>query len=152
MAVTCDVALERMLEAEPEELVPQGESELADHIRGCARCRSVAAELLAGGKLLAAQLEPRPTVGAVESTRLAVRSRRRFERRRRLRTALWPLAAAALLTVIVVADRTRGPSIDPSETLAAARPTTERTVRFSPSTNGILLKTNNPKITILWFY
>lgn len=150
--MTCDVALERMLEAEPEELLPQGESKLADHMRGCARCRSVAAELTAGGQLLAAALEREPVAGSVESILLAVRPRHRFERRRRLRAALWPLAAAALLTVIVVADRPRGPSLDPSETLAAARPTTEPTVRFSPSTNGMLLKTSNPKITILWFY
>ena len=150
--MTCDVALERMLEADSEELVPGGESELANHISGCARCRSVAAELTAGMELLAVQLERAPVAGAVESTLLAVWSRRRFERRRRMRTSFLPLAAAAVLTVLVVADRVRGPRVDPSEALAVARPTTPQTVRFSPSTNGMLLKTNNPKITILWFY
>jgi anti-sigma factor ChrR (cupin superfamily) len=73
-----------MLEADPEELVPGGASALADHLGECARCRSVAAELTAGVGILASHLEHAPAAGSLESTLLAVRSRRRFERRRRM--------------------------------------------------------------------
>lgn len=150
--MTCDVALEQMLEADPEHLLPGGTSALADHLAGCPRCRAVADELTAGTALLAARLDRVPVESTVDASLLAVRSRRRLARRRPMRAVLWPLAAAAVLTVLVVADRARGPRVDPSQMLAATRPATEQTVRFSPSTNGMLLKTNNPKITIVWFY
>lgn len=44
--ITCDTALERMLEAEPVELRGEVDTELARHIKGCDRCRAVAAAML----------------------------------------------------------------------------------------------------------
>jgi hypothetical protein len=44
--MTCDMALERMLEAEPAALRGEDGSELARHIVGCDRCAAVAATLL----------------------------------------------------------------------------------------------------------
>ena len=45
--MTCDAALNRMLEAEPAVLRGEGENELARHIAGCERCARVAEAILA---------------------------------------------------------------------------------------------------------
>ena len=44
--MTCDEALDRMLEADPAELRGEAETGLARHIAGCHRCRAVAAAML----------------------------------------------------------------------------------------------------------
>ena len=43
--MTCALALETLLDAEPSEFIQAAASPLADHLRGCARCRRVAAQL-----------------------------------------------------------------------------------------------------------
>lgn len=45
--LTCESALDRMLEAAPAELRGEADTELARHIAGCERCRKVAAAMLA---------------------------------------------------------------------------------------------------------
>jgi len=44
--MTCHTMLERMLAAEPDELLGRGETALAVHLRECGRCRAVAHQLL----------------------------------------------------------------------------------------------------------
>jgi len=44
--MTCQTMLERMLDAEPDELLGRGETALAVHLRECGRCRAVAQQLL----------------------------------------------------------------------------------------------------------
>jgi anti-sigma factor RsiW len=152
--VNCDVALERMLEADPDELAGRGDSELALHVAGCARCGAVAAELLAGQETLAAGLRSleggRDVEVVLDGVRRAAARRRR--RRRLLSRVAAPLAAAAALALLVVGDR--GSQVRPQASLppraAVSRP--EQTVRLAPNTNAVVFETDNPKITVVWFY
>ncbi len=44
--MTCETALERILDADPEELSGETSSPLGEHLRTCARCRTLADEVL----------------------------------------------------------------------------------------------------------
>jgi hypothetical protein len=48
----CQEAAELLLEVEPAELAGEGDSRLAEHLRGCGRCAAVGARLLAGERVL----------------------------------------------------------------------------------------------------
>ncbi len=152
--MNCELAFERMLEADPEELAGQRDSELAAHIAQCSRCGAVAAEIIAGQNLLAEGIKQVETMGDVDAMLPAIRraTARRTKRWRLARTAV-PLAAAAAFVLLVLGDRE--PQVldtDPSVQLATSRPQHEQTVRLSPNTNAVLFKTSNPKITVVWFY
>ncbi len=151
--MNCELALERMLDADLEELEGRGDSELVVHIQGCGRCQAVAAELLAGYEMLAAQIHSVDADRGVERVLPAVRRAaiRRVRRRRLIRFAL-PAAAAAVLALWAARDPM--PSmllVDPPARLAG-QPPTQPTVRLAPNTNALFLETNNPKITVVWFY
>ncbi len=152
--MNCELALERMLEANPEELGERGDSDLAAHIAQCSRCRAVAAEILAGQELLAAGIRHVETMGDVDAMLPAIRraAAQRMKRRRLARFAV-PLAVAAALALLVVGDREPAAlDTDPSVQLARSRLRAQQTVRLSPNTNAIVFKTSNPKITVVWFY
>ena len=151
--MNCELALERMLDADPEELEGRGDSELVAHIRRCGRCQAVAAELLAGHEMLAAQIHSVDVDRGVERVLPAVRraSIQRVRRRRLIRFAL-PAAAAAVLALLVTRDPVPSmPLVDPQAQIAG-QPPGQQTVRLAPNTNAVVLKTNNPKITVVWFY
>lgn len=152
--MNCELAFERMLEADPEELGGRGDSELAAHIAQCSRCRAVATEILAGQDSLAAGIRHVETMGDVDAMLPAIRraAARRMKRRMLARFAV-PLAVAAALALLVVGDREPAAlDIDPSVQLGRSRLRAEQTVRLSPNTNAIVFKTSNPKITVVWFY
>ena len=149
--MNCELALEQMLEADPEELAARGDSDLASHIAGCKRCRAVASEILATQEMLAESLRTWEAEGAVDTVLQGVRVQVRTDRRRaRMRVALLPLAAAAVFTLVVTSDMWRSVPPVPSPPTSAV----ERRPSFAipPATNAVLLKTDNPKITVVWFY
>lgn len=151
--MNCELALERMLEADPEELEGCGDSVLGVHIRSCGRCQAVAAELLAGHKMLAARMLSVELDRGVEAVLPAVRraATRRIRRRWLTRFAL-PAAIAAALVLLAIRDPAPStPLVDPLAQLAD-QPSAQPTVRLAPNTNALVLETNNPKITIVWFY
>ncbi len=151
--MNCELALERMLDADLEELEDRGDSELVAHIQGCGRCHAVAAELLAGHEMLDAQIHSVDAGRGVERVLPAVRRAaiQRVRRRRLIRFAL-PAAAAAVLALLVTRDPVPSvPLVDPQAQLAG-QPPEQQTVRLAPNTNAVVLKTNNPKITVVWFY
>ncbi len=151
--MNCELALERMLDADPEELEGRGESELVGHIQGCGRCQAVAAELLAGHEMLDAQIHSADADRRVERVLPAVRRAaiQRVHSRRLIRFAL-PAAAAAVLALLVTRDPVPAlPLVDPPAQLAG-QPTVQPTVRLAPNTNALVLETDNPKITVVWFY
>lgn len=152
--MNCELALKRMLEADPEELDGRGDSELVAHIAQCSRCRAVAAEILAGQESLAAGIKHVETMGDVDAMLPAIRraAAQRMKRRMLARFAV-PLAVAAALALLVVGDREPAAlDADPSVQLGRSRLQAEQTVRLSPNTNAIVFKTSNPKITVVWFY
>lgn len=65
----CREAAEFLLEAEPAELAGVGDSALAAHLRGCARCAAVGARLLEGERVLGEVLR----VGVAGGERRAMR-------------------------------------------------------------------------------
>ena len=147
--MNCELALERMLDADLEELEDRGGSELVIHIQGCGRCHAVAAELLAGHEMLAAEIQPADVDRGVERVLPAVRRAaiQRVRRRRLIRFALPATAAAVLALLVTRAPVPALPLVDPQ-----AQPAGQPTVRLAPNTNALVLETNNPKITVVWFY
>ncbi len=151
--MNCELALEGMLDADPEELEGRGDSGLDVHIQGCGRCQAVAAELLAGHEMLAARILSVELDRGVEAVLPAVRraATQRIRRRRLTRFAL-PAAVAAALVLLAIRDRAPStPLVDPPAQLAG-QPPAQPSVRLAPNTNALVLQTNNPKITVVWFY
>ncbi len=150
--MNCELAFEGMLEADPEELAGQGDSELAAHIKQCSRCGAVAAEILAGQELLANGLRRLRVDGTVEELLPEVRRVAATPRRRLLTRVALPLAAAATLALLIVGDRPTVPRPEAAVQIAQAMPRPEQSVRLAPNTNAVVFKTSNPKITVVWFY
>jgi hypothetical protein len=95
--MTCTQALEALLEADPSDLAGQGGSPLAQHVRACARCRRLAAQVLDDTHLLASvELVP------------AVRPQP-VRRRSWLPALVMPAAlAAAIVAIILLQSREAG--------------------------------------------
>jgi anti-sigma factor RsiW len=148
--VKCEIAFERMLEADPEELSPESATELGAHIAGCERCRAVAQEILAGQRLLGDAVKEFEAEGQVDTALHGVRAAARARRRWRMASvALLPLAAAAVLVLLVTGDRGRN---TPTPTASRADLPSRPTVTLPPTTNAMVLQTENPKISVVWFY
>ena len=98
----CETMLARLLDADRDELEGRGASEVAVHVRECARCGAVAARLLADTSVLAAHVATAARAG-------------RSPRREFPRPMLWggALVAAATFAVWLMPARTArvvGPS------------------------------------------
>jgi hypothetical protein len=113
--MTCDHALELLLEADLGELDGAGESPLARHVRDCAKCRAVAAQLAMDTRALAVARGEHPAARPTGA-------RRAFR--------LYPVAfagalAAALALVVLEVDHTAVDSpatSHPSSSLVVANP------------------------------
>ena len=150
--MNCELAFERMLEADPEELAGRRDSDLAAHITRCNRCSAVATEILRGQDVLAHGIRQLPVEGNVEELLPEVRRVAATPRRRWLTRVALPLVAAAALALLVVGDRSEILPSAESVTPIAQAPRPEQSVRLAPNTNAIVFKTSNPKITVVWFY
>ncbi len=152
--MTCEMKLDLLLEAEPDELAGIGDTEVAQHVAHCRRCRAVADEILGGQALLADGLRVLSPAGDVNSVveRIRLRERRRHQRSR-VRKFVLPLAAAAVLSVLVFGDRmSRRMVYDDTTARGAATLEAARAIQVSPARNVAVMKTDNPKITVIWFY
>ena len=150
--MNCEMALEQMLESDVEDLTGESGTDLAAHIVTCERCQTVASEIVDGQRRLADSLramEARRNVDAVLDQVRAQATRRR--RRARALGALVPFAAAAALALLVTRDRT-GPVPSGLDLVESSAEVSRPLVRLPPGTNAMLLKTDNPKITVVWFY
>lgn len=147
--MNCKLAFERMLEADPQELNPESATELGSHIAGCERCRAVADEILAGQRLLGDAVNAFGAEGQVDTALRGVRAAARARRRWRMASvALLPLAAAAVLVLFVTVDGGRTLQAPIRQADVPSRPT----VTLPPATNAMVLQTENPKISVVWFY
>ena len=151
--MNCELALERMLDADPKELEGRGDVELAAHIETCSRCQAVAAELVAGHDMLAAGILSVDGTQGVEAVMPAVRRAavQRVRQRRLIRFVL-PMAAAAALAVMAIRYRVPAMPIGSPPAQLADQIPARTTVRLAPNTNAVVLETDNPKITVVWFY
>jgi len=128
--MNCDEARELLLEAELVELRGEGDSPLARHVTACAGCRAMAAHILSQTAALHAALERRPA------------AKRRFAWRRAVPVGLAAAAALALLLV----PRTKETRVLP----AAAVAPHEGVV--ATASNVAVIQTQNPKITVVWYF
>ncbi|HUP20493.1 MAG TPA: hypothetical protein VM778_11125 [Gemmatimonadota bacterium] len=152
--MTCADALERLLVADPAAL--RGDAgadlELAAHLEGCGRCRTVAGTLAA--ELTALDREVEALAG--RAIRSASGSRSTESRRpgwwRRGRWAWLPLATAAVLATILVLPRGERAG---AGARVGALPTPRETplaVSLPEDRGGVVMSTGNPRITVVWLY
>lgn len=149
MTNDCEQARSWMLEADLAELRAVGGSPLADHLAGCEECRRRAEAIVAG----MAELDH----ALAELARPAATRRATLLRLRPARVWRWaaPLALAAGMAAVMLARRP-APAEEPPGVTA------ERIARvlFAPapvarSVDGrgvAVLETNDPDVTVVWFY
>ena len=102
--MTCLTMLDRMLEAELDELDGRGDSALAGHVRECARCRAVAKQLRLDTTHLG------DVVQEARPSRPLVRPARRAGGPRAGHVGAWAVAAALALMAVRAWRRTETPS------------------------------------------
>lgn len=153
--MTCQDALDRMMEADPAALAggPTTDATLAEHLRECGRCRAVAAALsrelaaldaglgdLASWPTTAEEMQPRAAPAPVP------------------RAWRWiPLAAAAALAALLLLARPGSPppgsraATGEAPVAGESRPTTVA-VTLPADRGAAVMSTRNPKITVVWLY
>ena len=150
----CTRSFDTLLEADVEELSGVAETEVGVHVRGCARCAAAARAILEGNDALDDVLGSVPPFDAlaliararVEALPKVEKRGRRFSRRWRGGAAL--AAAASIAALLVLPERDMPmPGVE----------LTPRTAIYSlveaPADRSIaVIQTDNPDITILWFY
>lgn len=167
----CEDARALLLEADVAELDPDGSSApsspLAAHLRDCARCAAAAADIHRGLAELNARLTAAVPDGAVDAimARLAAPvavageaapdravAGRNFPAGRSWRRSPWmPVAIAAGIAGLFFVTRVRTPPPmggTPQLVSAPALPLVES----SGSAGVAVIETDNPDITVLWFF
>jgi anti-sigma factor RsiW len=152
--MNCTEARELLLEAELAELRGEGESEVARHIRDCARCQSMAREIVEQeGALAQALAGVRPqvsadTVAAAAATAKVLPLRPRWKRRW---AAVITAALAATIAGILLTSNGTPPADVPSTTEVAAAATVP-VVDATSSETFVVFNTDNPDIVVVWLY
>ncbi|HEV8410107.1 MAG TPA: hypothetical protein VGQ30_06340 [Gemmatimonadaceae bacterium] len=132
----CENRLILLLEAEREELEGRGTSAVATHVRECARCRAVAARLVADTGMLAAQVIARRAETPV--------ARRVLSRPLVFGAALAAAAAAIALMLMPVRDARRAPQAHGQT--ASARPAVETPSASSSRQPGPLVRVRETRL------
>ncbi len=152
---SCARVRDALLLAEPAELRGEGPGPVATHVRTCAACRAAARRILEGTQALDEWLG---SVGAPPSlealSALASVGRRPPGRAmpRGRRALAWiglSVAAAAIAVLVLPPDRpapvgSGGPTADPEELLPL--------VQDAEGRSFAVLETDDPNITVLWFF
>lgn len=151
--MTCAEALQAILEADPSELEGKGESRLVGHLRECPRCGEKARTVLIQEEALGqglAEAVPLPNLDALLDQALAPGGKPwtlRF-RPRRTGLTLLPLAAAATLAALFLG---RDPRL-PGDPYAPVDPAPGLGLEVPDGRDVAVLATNDPTITVLWFF
>jgi anti-sigma factor RsiW len=150
--VNCAEARDALLTADLPELGADGTGDLAAHLRGCAPCATLARRIVAAERGLDATLHRLTPDGAAAAARAALAARRVPPRRV---GRVWAGALAAAATVAAVLLLGNGEPTPPS---AEARPTSlshesrESVVSAPPGMSVAVFATDNPRITVYWFF
>lgn len=136
-AIPCAVARESMLEADLPELTGAADTELARHVVACAECRAVAKRLLDGYAELDLGL------GVLASHQQVVPLRKRW-----LRWTPLPLAAAAVLALLIVRPEPADPP--PASVLASLMFPEPAVVSPPPGRQAVIIEKND--LTVVWLY
>lgn len=152
--LNCTQAREALLEADLARLEDGSGDTLAGHLGGCENCRSMARMILEGERGLGKAMET--LVPAADLDELLERAKRepagaRGAIRRKLRWSARgavPLAAAAALAALFLGREPVLPG-DPVVPLATAP---GLGLEVTEGRDVAVLATNNPDITVLWFF
>jgi hypothetical protein len=151
MAINCDNAFERLLEADPAELAGQGDSEVAVHVRECGGCKAVGTQLLGGQEQLATvltQMVPRTDVDGALS---AARAHRSKIRKRQQFWQWGPIAAAAAISGVMILRALGGNPIVEGEILSPPA-AIESLVEAPAGQNVLVFETRDQSAKVIWFY
>ena len=140
-----------LFEAELAELVGRADTELATHLAKCARCRAAAERIVASMGLLDRALSV-PGAGPDVDVILA---RARLEavpaaRRKRRFPRSWVALAAAAAVVTIALWGQREPTLRGVPLASPSGP--PPVVDALASDNVAVFETDNPDITVLWFF
>ena len=158
---SCAAFRELLLEADPAELRGAGESPLALHLRGCDRCAADAERVLAAQKQMADALSGITASAASPPAAVSTRQRAlrpwsasvaRGRSRRRLIMGAAPLAAAAVIALLLVQQRdsdelVRLEPVGAPVAVAAEAPV----VNVTTAHDVAIMKTADPNITVVWY-
>jgi len=155
----CEIARERILEADPAELSGDVAGDLADHLAGCSACHVLANRVLKAERALAGAIAAMESGLDVDAALARVPRGQGWGSVRGWRRAglALPLAAAAVAALVMLKppeDSRQAAAFDPSapvvtRTLGWDRPAP--VVRSISHANVAILPTENPDITIVWF-
>jgi anti-sigma factor RsiW len=152
--VNCQRAEGLLLEAAPEELTPDSDSPLGEHIRTCERCRSKAEAIRAAERGLGESLDGfQPSVSADELLEAAIlRERQRWSRNRFYRRAMPVAAAAVLVLALGVSLFTSGPRV--TEQFAGQVGAMAEPAQFEAPSNrtAMVLNPGDSDIQIIWLF
>ncbi len=156
----CSEARRGLLEADRVDLTGQGTSPLAQHLQLCSRCRSIADFVLQEEDRMGAQMAEAvttPDLDRLLEDALGPRAKptdqpplrpRTSTRLKRVGFSLIPLAAAAALATLFLRP---DPSL-PGDPYAPPQRTAGLDLEVPGGQNAVVLKTNDPDITVLWFF
>lgn len=159
----CDTATELLMEASHAELRGEADSEIARHVRRCPRCRRLAVELLEAdeglGRALEGLLEARSDEEILQAARRELARGAVGDdaptaplRRRHLWRIGAPLAAAAALAAVILLTDGPEPGARVGEAPVPPRLAEERSVDVQADRRFAMMKTEDPKIHVVWFY
>jgi hypothetical protein len=175
--MTCDEVIATLLEADPQDLLPDPQTELGRHLTGCERCRRAARLVEDGSRELDAWLDrsgthlpaldvesileraghPDPeanTTPLEAGSALHGRAASGSSPSRLRARARWflPLAAAAGLATILVTRQDPGALPGPDTATPAQEAPEGLALDVPGGRNAAVLSTDNPDITIVWIY
>lgn len=148
--MNCELARDRLLEADLTELHGEGGSALARHLRGCSACRNRARRILDQTAALRATLErATPRTAAAQATWRDRGARRASFRRWAVAV---PLALAASLAVLVFSRHQTGqtPASGVASPMALAPAPLD--VQVPPGQTVTVFQTDNPNIVVIWSF
>jgi len=126
--MTCDEAREAMMTAEPHELLRRGDGALAAHFLDCHECAEKA-------KVVVAALAP-----------LSLAVNRRARRRAAMIVGIPAAAAATVIGVFILRPESNTTRLAPS----MAIPANVVSVDVQAGQRATVLKTSDPKVTVVW--
>lgn len=143
-------AMERMLEADPDELVGESDTPLAAHVQKCERCNALGRRLLEEQTTLARAIEEiRPRAAATEATDRALGGRGTGSSRWGWGAVLVPLAAAAAVAALLLWTPREG-SVRRAEPPIAVEPGPARVSIDVPEGGAVVFATRDPAVTLVW--
>lgn len=162
--MNCERARDLLLEASPEELRGEGESDLGRHLAGCLACSSLARAFLEATEELERSIERLSRIRSDEEILRAVRRDRAGaavgeagpDRRLPSRRLWWiaaPVTAAAALATVLLVRGGPGVPARPGDRLPAPPDVVEATpVDVAADRRFAVMQTDNPTIHVVWFY